>query len=231
MVFPIWAEEDLQFAPNFPPALRREIMADLHFLDSIHGDESSRLHQEIFGVGPLDGHKYTQFLRTYIASFSFSTSDSPYQIQTDGNRNLYIFASYLPFARAVSGFSRAVNFMHEAFHNSGHFHHVKCPSPFLDERGNEIVTNVGHIPLSGLLACDEGYKSSYGIEIIIAKNVERYCKNCSEALRREASLYADDLMKRIVSPRAREALYQDLYKISAPIKVGEVFQNHDQHSL
>ncbi len=221
-LLPEVVEQDLHFSHNMPPALRREILRDFGFLDSIRGSQSTPLHQKIFGDGPLDGRRYTQFLRTYIQSFSFTTSDSPYQIQTDGDRNLYIFASYLPFARAVSTFSRAINFMHEAYHNSGSHHHTKCPTPFLDEKGRDLVTNVGGTPLAGLYACDDNYQGSYAVEIIIAKNIERYCENCSPSLRREAALYADDLMKRIIGTDVRRMMIEDLYQETPPFKVGDL---------
>lgn len=211
ILLPLEVEEDLRFEGSFPPRLRREILSDFGFLDSIQGNRATPLHQKIFGEGPLDGRRYTQFLRKYIRTFTFSSAESPYQVTTDGDRNVFVFSSYLHFARHVSQFSRAVNFLHEAYHNSGKFHHTKCPTPFRDERGHDIVTTVGGIPLAGLYACDNSFEGSYAIEIIMAKNIERYCDNCSENLRREAGAYADDLMKRIVG-QARSALIRDVYE-------------------
>ena len=44
------------------------------------------------------------------------------------------------------------------------------------------------------------------------KNIQKFCTNCTEKVRMDAGIYADDDFKRLISSDAKKAIREDLYQ-------------------
>jgi hypothetical protein len=67
------------------------------------------------------------------------------------------------------------------------------------------------LPLAGQAGCDRVAVGSYGLTVVMNKNIEKSCTSCTEKVRMDAGLYADDQFKRITNPQAAQQLTNDLY--------------------
>jgi cyclophilin family peptidyl-prolyl cis-trans isomerase len=52
---------------------------------------------------------------------------------------------------------------------------------------------------------------SYGSSMIMLKNISKYCTNCSDKVKLDAGIYADDQFKRIIDEKAIQDIMSDLY--------------------
>ena len=104
---------------------------------------------------------------------------------------------------------------HEARHTetmNGNWPHATCPTPFLDAEGKDKRSIWTGATLAGEPACDRTPLGSYGSSTIMLKNIQKYCDNCSDKVKMDAGLYADDQFGRIISDSARRQMQDDLYK-------------------
>jgi len=111
--------------------------------------------------------------------------------------------------------ARIMILFHESRHSdpeNENWRHVNCPDPFRDAKGNDILSILTGVPLAGKPGCDVSPLGSYGSSLIMLKNIQRYCTNCTEKVRMDAGLYADDQLIRIVDARSRNAILDDVYK-------------------
>jgi hypothetical protein len=99
--------------------------------------------------------------------------------------------------------------LHEARHTDG-WPHEKCPEPFLDGEGKEVVSPYGGRSLSGAPACDSNAEGSYGLQYVMLKNIEAHCDSCSSNERSQAAQFARFTLQLIQSPAAREKLLTDV---------------------
>ena len=66
--------------------------------------------------------------------------------------------------------------------------------------------------LAGEPACDSTPFGSYGSSTILLKNVQKFCKSCTEKVKMDAGMYADDQLKRVTDAQAKESIKRDLYQ-------------------
>lgn len=111
--------------------------------------------------------------------------------------------------------ARIMVIYHEARHTeaeNGHWSHDYCPTPFLDENGQDIKGMYSGMKLEGEPACDSTYKGSYGSSTIMLKNIAKYCTNCSDKLKMDADIIVADQLNRIDVPSVKNAMKADFAK-------------------
>ena len=104
---------------------------------------------------------------------------------------------------------------HEARHTEsshGNWPHASCPTPFLDAQGKDMKSIWTGAKLAGEPACDKTPLGSYGSSTIMLKNIQKFCSSCTDKVKMDAGLYADDQMGRITDAKAKKQMQDDLYK-------------------
>ena len=87
--------------------------------------------------------------------------------------------------------------------------HDTCPRPFLDANGKDMTSIWTGAKLEGQPACDSTYQGSYGSSTIMLKNVAKFCTNCSDKVKMDADIYANDQLGRIDRPNVKKAMQDD----------------------
>ena len=103
---------------------------------------------------------------------------------------------------------------HESRHTetqNGNWPHATCPTPFLDKDGKDMVSIWTGATLAGEPACDVTPFGSYGSSMIMLKNISKFCSNCTDKVKMDAGIYADDQFKRVIDPKAIAEITADLY--------------------
>lgn len=101
---------------------------------------------------------------------------------------------------------------HEARHTEddhGNWSHATCPTPFRNERGEDMRSIWTGASLAGEPACDVTPKGSYGSSTIMLKNISQFCSNCTEKVKADAALYAADQIGRITNAQAKRQMIED----------------------
>lgn len=203
-----------QFERNVPENIRQQTVADLAFIDSIRGDASSKLHQRIFGE--VHGPSYTRFFETRVTHIGMHSCGGGNAVACVipwlGSSKIWFTQNYVKFSHPQVAKMMVV--FHEARHtevNNGNWSHATCPEPFLGEDGKEIRSIWTGASLAGEAACDETPFGSYGSSTIMLKNISKYCTNCSEKVKMDAGIYADDQFKRIIDDGARKEMQDDVF--------------------
>jgi hypothetical protein len=104
---------------------------------------------------------------------------------------------------------------HEARHTEishGFWSHATCPTPYLGDDGKEIKSIWTGATLAGEPACDKTPLGSYGSSTLMLKNIQKFCTNCTDKVRMDAGIYADDQFKRIIDPEAKQAMRDDIFR-------------------
>lgn len=201
-----------RFSDNVGSELREQINSDLKFLSEIRGSDATPLHTHVFGT--VEGKEYARFLNQRISSFDLS-DDGP------DNAAAYVdlkFPKVMKFKSLylTSGMPQILRvsvILHEARHTEIENHgwpHEVCPLRFMDRSGQEITALSGE-KYALHLACDSDEMGAYGIQIIMLKNVARFCTSCTEKVKMDAEFAANQLMMRMISDPAQENLIRDLY--------------------
>jgi len=205
-----WA---LDFDTDVPVPLKEQIQNDLQFIYSVRGTQQSPLHQEIFGK--VDGDVYKNFFETRV--FNVGVKDC-------GGKNAvacvipYLTAHKMWMSPVYTQFShpqiaRLMVIFHEARHTENkewNWSHAKCPIPYVDDNGHDIVSIWSGAKLAGEPACDATVYGSYGSSLIMLKNISRFCSNCSDKIKMDAELYGADQVSRLYTPTAKKSIQQDL---------------------
>jgi hypothetical protein len=181
---------------------------------SIEGSETSRLHQEIFGE--VGGANYKKFFESRVTDIGLHGCGSANAVACVipflGHTRIWLTENYTKFSHPQ--IAKMMIVFHEARHTekqNGYWSHADCPTPFVDKNGQEIKSIWTGATLAGEPACDETPFGSYGSSMILLKNVSKFCSNCTEKVRSDAGLYADDQYKRITDEDARNEIWTDLY--------------------
>ncbi|MDD5656974.1 MAG: hypothetical protein PHF00_06935, partial [Elusimicrobia bacterium] len=200
--------------PNVPAAVKEQMARDLDFAGSIQAEQASRLHREVFGS--VDGPAYLRWFASRIKAVGFDEAES------DPTTMAYVLIGHRPWkmwltrnfvAYSQPQIARVMDMFHEARHTEpdhGHWRHVVCPTPFLDQDGREVRGILSGRPMAGKAACDREAVGAYGIEVVMQRNIFKYCRTCGGKVRLDADLYAGDSLKRIIDPWARREIMNDL---------------------
>lgn len=204
----------LTFEKSVPQATQTQVLSDLNFMSSLTGQNPSNLHQQVFGQ--MDGTGYGSWFSSRVLRVGYDNSDA-------GGAVAYVSPFFDPsrmvLTRNYTKFShpqiaRMMVVYHEARHTetrNSSWPHATCPTPFLDENGQEIKSIWTGMPLAGEDGCDDSAIGAYGSSVILLENIALHCGNCSEKVKMDAKLYGDDQLKRVTNASAASEIRQDLH--------------------
>lgn len=201
----------LQFDPDLSQDLQKQMKEDLAFMGQIKGAKQTPLHQQIFGQ--LDGENYKTFFETRITSVGHDSCGDGKAVACvmpfyDAHK-MWITDNFIKFSHPQV--ARAMVVYYEARHSegkNGFWSHATCPTPFLDENGNEIKSIWTGSTLAGEPACDKTPFGSYGSSTIMLHNISQYCVNCTDKVKMDAKIYSDDQTGRLIG-KAKEDVKKD----------------------
>lgn len=200
------------FSSEVPAEIQTQMRADLAFVAQIKGSGATPLHRKIFGL--VDGAAYAEFFETRVSLIGMSGCGSGNAVACVmpmlGHSRMWLSKNYIKFSHPQ--ISRMMVVYHEARHtemSKFFWSHAKCPSPFKDAQGNDMKSIWTGAMLAGEPACDKTPLGSYGSSAIMLKNIAKYCTNCTDKVKMDASLYADDQMGRIIDARAKRQMQDD----------------------
>jgi len=195
------------YANSIAPQNVQELFnLDHHFLTSLQGSQGSDLHQLLFH-GPVNGVVYTKYLDQRITqaqigdcnsaqAFACWRSDSPHTM-------IYPQAS---LASNPPQMMRIMVLAHEAKHaepDQDHFAHVNCSAA--------VLYNLGVlVPIVGTHNCDNDLKGAYGTSLVLLKNIENFCANCTDKIKQDADLYSGASLASIDVDEERRAFFRDI---------------------
>ena len=202
------------FDSDVPAAIKNQIVQDMEFIKSIQGDTGTPLHKQIFGN--VDGPGYVNFFETRVTAVGMDECGGGKAVACvipfyDPSK-IWLTQNYVRFSHPQ--IAKMMVVFHEARHTesqNGNWSHATCPTPFKDENGNEIKSIWTGATLAGEPACDTTPLGSYGSSTIMLKNIQKFCKNCTEKVKMDAGIYADDQFKRITDAQAKAQMKKDLY--------------------
>ena len=203
------------FDTDVPADIQAQMREDLAFINGVQGGSATPLHRQIFGA--VDGAAYTQFFESRVSAIGMDGCG-------DGNAvacvipfknpsRMWLTQNFIKFSHPQ--IARLMVVFHEARHTEiRHFFwgHATCPDPFLDADGREMKSIWTGASLAGEPACDRTPFGSYGSSAIMLKNIQKFCANCTDKVRMDAGLYADDQLGRIIDAGARRQMEDDFSK-------------------
>lgn len=202
------------FDNNVPDAIKTQMLADLDFIKSIQGSGASPLHQQIYGQ--VDGSAYDHFFQSRVTAVGMNGCGSPVAVACVipmlNPSKMWLTQNFVKFSHPQ--IARMMVVYHEARHTerqNGFWSHATCPNPFLDPQGNPMKSIWTGAPLAGEPACDVTPLGSYGSSTIMLKNVSKLCTNCTDKVKQDAGIYADDQFGRIIDAKARQAMNNDIF--------------------
>ena len=203
------------FDRDVPADIKSQMLADLAFMKSIKGSGATPLHQQIFGQ--VDGATYYDWFDKRVTAIGMNSCGSakavacviPFRNPT----KMWLTQNFVKFSHPQV--SRMMIVYHEARHTeseNGNWSHATCPDPFNDADHNPMVSIWTGATLAGEPACDVTPLGSYGSSTILLKNIQKFCASCTDKVRMDAGLYADDQMGRIIDEDAIKTMRADLYR-------------------
>jgi hypothetical protein len=204
------------FDSDVPSDIQAQMLADLNFVGTIQGSGASGLHQQIFGQ--VDGGAYTKFFSSRVTKVGMSGCGDQeavacvIPIPFFGTTKINLTENYIKFSHPQ--IARLMVVFHESRHTeskNNNWPHATCPTPFLDANGNDMKSIWTGAPLAGEPACDSTPFGSYGSSMIMLKNIQKFCTNCTDKVKADAGLYADDQFGRITDAKAIQEMKSDLY--------------------
>jgi len=203
-----------KFDSDVPADIQKQMIEDLSFINSIEGTDNSSLHQQIFGK--VSGPVYTTFFEQRVTGIGMHSCGGGKAvacvIPMYSSSKMWLTENFVKFSHPQV--SRMMVVFHEARHTevkNRNFPHATCPVPFKDADGQDMKSIWTGATLAGEPACDKTPFGSYGSSLIMLKNIQKFCLNCTDKVKMDAGLYADDQFKRIIDQNAIQAIKKDLY--------------------
>lgn len=206
----------IEFDQYMPADAKAQFIQDLEMVKQIKGSQQTPLHKRIYEH--LDGHVLYKFLEDRIRTVGFdicdgSTTVSACVMLMVDPKTMWITPNYLEASYTQA--TRILTIFHEARHmeaSNGYWSHATCPTPFLDDKGKDVVGFFTGEKMEGLDACDETAFGSYGSSTILMKNLAKYCTNCTEKFKMDADLLAENLIDRLHIKKVRKQVRADFKK-------------------
>jgi hypothetical protein len=203
------------FDRDVPTSVRTQMTEDLAFIKSIQSTNQSDLHKQIFGA--VNGDAYNHFFNTRVTAVGLNSCGNSNAVACvmpffDPSK-MWLTNNYIKFNHPQV--ARMMVVFHESRHTEvrhGNWSHATCPSPFLGADNKPIVSIWTGADLADQPACDETPFGSYGSSMIMLKNISKFCSNCSDKVKMDAGIYADDQFKRIIDDKAIQDIKNDLYR-------------------
>jgi len=206
-----------EFGSNVPEKVKNQIVQDLKFMQDIQGSDTSGIHKEIFGE--LKGSNYVDWFEKRVTYIGLHTcggggASKPVAcvIPFLGSSKIWLTKYYTESDHPQ--IAKMMVVFHEARHTAvenGNWSHATCPTPFKNAKGEDMKSIWTGATLAGEAACDVTPLGSYGSSMILVKNVNKFCSNCTEKVKMDAGIYADDQFGRIIDADAIAAVKADLY--------------------
>ncbi len=213
LAFPLTASA-YTFDSDVPAAVKNQIVQDMGFIKSLQGNNGTPLHKEIFGN--VDGATYVNFFETRVTAVGLNDCGGGKAvacvIPMFDSSKIWLTQNYIKFSHPQVAKMMVV--FHESRHTedaNGNWGHATCPTPFNDANGNEIKSIWTGATLAGEPACDITPLGSYGSSTIMLKNIQKFCTNCTDKVKMDSGMYADDQFKRITGEEAKAQMQKDLY--------------------
>jgi hypothetical protein len=202
------------FDTNVPAAIQQQMKDDLVFMNGIQGASVSPLHKQIYG--DVSGKDYEKFFSSRVTAIGLNSCGGGNAVACvipffDSSK-MWITENYIKFSHPQV--ARLMVVYHEARHtedDNWNWGHATCPKPFLDENGQEMKSIWTGAPLAGEAACDVTPMGSYGSSTIMLKNIAKNCANCSEKVKMDAAMYADNQLGRITDAKAKSDIVKDIF--------------------
>ncbi|MBY0470141.1 hypothetical protein K2X30_03160 [bacterium] len=208
------------FDKDVPQATRDQITQDLAFLETFQGKQSTPFHQKVFGGKTIDGKAYVKFFTDRVSAVGMDDCGNPNAVACvitgifSDSSKIWLTNNYIKFSHPQVAKMSVV--FHEARHTedaNSNWPHANCPTPFLDAQGKDMVSIWTGARLEGQAACDKTPFGSYGMSVILLKNIEKNCDNCTAKVKMDAGLYGDDQFKRMTDKKAIADMTKDLYTV------------------
>lgn len=204
--------KDMVFDSDVPAAIQAQMRADMAFIGTIKGGPGTPLHEQIFG--DVDGATYVNFFNSRVTSIGMNDCGSAKAVACvipfEDPSKMWLTQNFIKFDHPQ--ISRMMVVFHEARHTesqNGNWPHATCPTPFLDANGKDMVSIWTGATLAGEPACDVTPLGSYGSSTIMLKNIQKFCTNCTDKVKMDAGLYADDQLGRITDDGAKQQMLTD----------------------
>lgn len=203
------------FDSDVPPAIQKQMLADLEFIKGIKGASATPLHAKIFGA--VDGTGYYQFFDSRVTGIGLNSCGGGNAVACvipfmDPSK-MWLTNNFIKFSHPQV--ARMMVVFHESRHTesqNGNWPHANCPDPFRDAQGKDMKSIWTGASLAGEPACDETPLGSYGSSTIMLKNISKSCSNCTDKVKMDAGLYADDQLGRIIDEGAKKDMQDDFAK-------------------
>ncbi|MBI2787591.1 MAG: hypothetical protein HYX59_02810 [Elusimicrobia bacterium] len=200
------------FDKDVPADIQKQMLADLAFIKGLAGENATALHRKIFGA--VSGADYAKFFETRVSAIGMNSCGGgnavacviPFQDPS----KMWLTQNFIRFSHPQV--SRMMVVYHEARHTetkNRNWPHATCPTPFRDENGKDMKSIWTGATLAGEPACDETPFGSYSSSTIMLKNISKYCTNCTDKVKLDAGLYADDQLGRIIDAGAKKEMRDD----------------------
>ena len=204
------------FDNDVPPTIREQITQDMAFMAGLAGGAASDLHKEIFAPS-IDGNSYRNFFESRVTAVGMNGCGSAKAVACvipfmDSSK-IWLTQNYVKFSHPQ--IAKMMVIFHEARHTEdahGNWSHATCPRPFVDADGKEIKSIWTGSTLAGEAACDSTAYGSYASSMILLKNISKFCTNCTDKVKMDAGIYADDQFKRVIDRASVQAIKKDLYQ-------------------
>ncbi|MES3037042.1 MAG: hypothetical protein V4736_03970 [Bdellovibrionota bacterium] len=203
-----WA---LDFDANVPKDIQKQMLEDLDFVYAIQGSGQTPFHKEIFK--DVSGAEYKLFLESHVKSVGISAcggGNAVACVMPLFGAKMWLTKNFIEFSHPQ--IARMMVVYHEARHTErakANWPHDNCPTPFLDENGNNMTSIWTGASLAGEAACDSTQYGSYGSSTIMLKNISKFCANCTDKVKMDADLYAANQLGRISKPDVKKAMLAD----------------------
>lgn len=204
------------FDNDVPLAVKNQMLQDLDFIKGIQGNGASPLHQKIYGQ--VNGAVYDHFFQSRVHSIGMSrcgslTASACVMPDTDPSK-MWLTESFTTLS--IPQIARMMIVYHETRHTevqNKFWPHAKCPPVFTDSDGTPMLGTWSKAPLADHPDCDSTPFGSYGSSSLMMKNIAKWCTNCTEKVKQDADFYADDQFKRIIDPKAKQDMKDDIFQL------------------
>lgn len=213
--FAVVSAQALTFDRDVPAAIQTQMKDDLKVVYQMTGRGQTPLHVEIFGN--VVGASYKNFFETRVMSVGMDSCGGGGAVACVqpffDSTKMWLSPNFAEYD--MPQMDRLNIIFHEARHtedDNGNWSHDDCPVPFLDDAGHDIRGSKSGIKLEGLPACDSTPYGSYGSSTIMAKNIAKYCTNCTDKIKQDAELLVEEMMLRMYVPSIKRQMNEDFAK-------------------
>lgn len=203
-----FARADIIFMSGVSQEARENLLTDMKFIKSIEGSGGTEVQLKVFGE--VNGSNYERYISDrirYVGSDDCGGTSTVYACvkPTPGVRTstMWITNNFSP--DQMPQVFRVSLLIHEARHVDTEYNnwaHDKCPIPFRNSDGSDVVGIISGKKMEGHDACDRTMYGSYGVQTVFLKNLNASCTNCNEKVKDDARIYGSDMRKRILTKKS-----------------------------